>query len=124
MNPAKACITLAALALSGCASPPWQQHPGWGGFKPALISVIAKDNLSAFCTDNRSVLGCAVRLRESNQCFVFVKSGLSDETQGCVVTHETKHCFGNVHEAAAARTRYTADCGVGVASAASIVARK
>jgi len=120
MNLSKTCITLAALALSGCASPPWQQHPGWVGFKPTLISVIEKDNLGAFCADNRSILGCAVRLRETNQCIVFVKTGLPHETQGCIVTHETKHCFGNVLEAAAARTHYAADCGIGVASAASV----
>lgn len=116
MNLPKTCFTLAALALSGCASPLWQQSPGWVGFKPTLISVIEKDNLSAFCADNRGFLGCAVRLRETSHCIVFVKSGLPHETQGCIVTHETKHCFGNVLEAAAARPHYAAGCGIGVAS--------
>ena len=116
MNLRKACITLAALVLSGCASPPSQQPPAGDDFKPTVISVIEKDNLSAFCAGNRSLLGCAVQLRETNQCIVFVKSGLPDEALGCIVTHETKHCFDNVIEAAAARTRFPAGCGIGVAS--------
>jgi len=116
MNPCKAGITLAALVLSGCASDPWQQPSAGNEFKPTLISVVEKVNLSAFCTGNRSILGCAVQLRETNQCIVFVKSGLPEKALGCIVTHETKHCFDNALEAAAAKNHFPAECGVSVAS--------
>ena len=116
MNLRMACIKLLALVLSGCASLPSQQPRAGDHFKPTAIAVVEKENLSAFCAGNRSILGCAVQLRETNQCIVFVKSGLPVEALGCVVTHETKHCFDTVLEAAAATTHFPAGCGIGVAS--------
>ncbi len=116
MNPRNACITLAALALAGCASAGWQQTSAGDEFKPTLISVVEKTNLSAFCAGNRSLLGCAVQLREKNLCMVFVKSGLPDAALGCVVTHETKHCFDSALETAAAKPHYPAECGLSVAA--------
>jgi hypothetical protein len=97
MNTRKTSITfatLAVIALSGCASPHGQQDPARMGYKPTHISVVEKDNLSSFCIDNRSTLGCVVRLRETDQCIVFVKSGLSHEAHGRFITSETKLCFG------------------------------
>jgi len=87
--------TLTVIALSGCASPHGTQEPAWTGDKLTHIAVVEKDNLSSFCVDNRATLGCVVRLRKTNQCIVFVKSGLSHEAHGRVITSETKRCFGN-----------------------------
>jgi hypothetical protein len=110
-----ACIQLVALILSGCAASPSQQLSEADDFKPAIISVIERDNLTEPCADSRSILGCAVQLRQTNQCIVFVKSGLPDQALGCIVTHETKHCFDNAREAVAARTHILVGCSIGVA---------
>ena len=88
-------VTLTVIALSGCASPHGQQDPARMGYKPTHISVVEKDNLSSFCIDNRSTLGCVVSLHETDQCIVFVKSGLPYEAHRRVVTSETKLCYGN-----------------------------
>lgn len=116
MNLGKTCIGLAVLILSACAASPSQQSLGRENFKPTKISVVEKDNLSTSCADSRSILGCAVQLRQTNQCIVFVKSGLPDQALGCIVTHETKRCFDNAREAAAAKTQLPAACGVHAAS--------
>jgi hypothetical protein len=88
--------TLAVLALSGCASPLVQRDPAWMGYKPTRIAVVEKDDLSSYCIDNRATLGCSVRLRETSQCIVFVKSGLPYEAHGRVITGETRRCFGDL----------------------------
>lgn len=116
MNPRKACIMLAALVLSGCATADRQQTTAGDEFKPTLISVVEKSNLSAYCAGNRSLLGCAVQLREKNLCTVFVKTGLPEAALACIVTHETKHCFDSALDAAATKTRFPAECGVSVAA--------
>jgi hypothetical protein len=87
---------LSVLALSGCASPLVQPDPAWMGYKPTRIAVVEKDDLSSYCIDNHATLGCSVRLRETSQCIVFVKSGLPYETHGRVITGETKRCFGDL----------------------------
>ena len=86
--------TIAVLAVSGCATSLGKQDTAWTGYKPTHIAVVEKDDLGSFCVDTRATLGCAVRLRETNQCIVFVKSGLPYEAHGRVITGETKRCFG------------------------------
>ena len=88
-------VTLTVIVLSVCASAHGNQDAAWMGYKPTQILVVEKDDLSPFCIDNRATLGCVVRLRETNRCIVFVKSGLSHEAHGRVITSESRRCFGN-----------------------------
>ena len=83
----------ALLALSGCASLYGRQDHAPIGYMTTHIRVLEKDNVGSFCVDNRATLGCVVRLRETNQCIVFVKSGLPDEVHGQVITSEARRCM-------------------------------
>jgi len=88
--------TLAILALAGCASFHAQPESARAAFLPAQIRVVEKDNVSSFCIDKRATLGCVVRVRETNQCIVFVKSGLPYEAHGNVIISESKRCMESV----------------------------
>ena len=116
MSRQKICIILTAVllfALAGCASFNSQPDGARIGYKPKQIRVAEKDNFMAFCAHNHSALGCAVRLRETNQCIVFVKSGLALETHGCVVRHEATYCIAEDHEASAFKSNSDSECGDG-----------
>jgi hypothetical protein len=87
---------LAIVILPGCASfdagAPSRTRVD---YLPTHIRVIEKENVASFCVDNRATLGCMVRLRETNQCIVFVKSGLPRKLHGEVISGETNRCFFN-----------------------------
>ena len=92
-QPAITFATLALLVLSGCAAPYGRQDSARSAYLPTHVRVLEKDNVGSFCIDNSATLGCVVRLRETHQCIVFVKSGLPDELHGHVITSETKRCL-------------------------------
>ena len=87
---------LTIIALAGCASFHAQPESARAAYLPAQIRVVEKDNVSLFCIDDRATLGCVVRVRETNQCIVFVKSGLPYEVHGNVIINETKRCMESV----------------------------
>lgn len=113
----KLCVklgALTALALSGCTSTYWQRDPAWAGYTPMRISVIEKDDPSQVCgAVPQSVWGCAMWQRETNDCIVFIRSGLPHEAYSCTTTHEVRHCFGEHHRAFDSVPHYSLDCGNG-----------
>jgi len=107
----EACALLTVFALSGCASTFWQQDPDWVDYRPTQISVVEHDDPSQVCgVAPRSLLACAIRHRDTNNCVVAIKSGLTHQAYTCTIMHEARHCFGGQHNA---RSNYAIDCGNG-----------
>ena len=110
-------VALAAtpMVLAACAPIPYlASNPTWYGFKPTQIELVEKEDPGPACgAAPYSVLGCAVRQRQQNQCTVFIKSELPYRTFSCVVTHETRHCVGDDHLGTDGRPNFAVDCGTG-----------
>lgn len=103
-------LAAAAALLAGC-TPYWQPNPSFADFEPRQIQITYADDLAP-CASPVPVLGCAIRIKESRACFVYVKASQPLDMRRCVALHEARHCInGEDHETG--RPNYAVDCGNG-----------
>lgn len=109
-------LVIALLSFLGGCAPYWQQNPAWATYEPVRIEIAQFADPSPACGHPaHSVIGCAVRTRDSappNTCRIFVSDAVSLPLRRCVTLHEARHCIeGEDHPED--RPTYAVDCGNG-----------